>query len=127
MPQIKIEDLGTILFTSTPTGQAPLSIREQWIGVEVPCLFSHDGTCYHDGKLLGVETGLAVPDYPGYIVFQTHALEALEKKSQEAAEYWAELGFPNHSLTLFLFDLDSAKVVNPVLTREEFRQRFNDA
>lgn len=127
MRQIKIEDLGIIRFTSVPTGGATFPIREQWVGVEVPCLYSHDGTLYEDGGLLNVETGLEVPDYPGYVVLQTQALEALEEKSIEAAEYWIERGFPNHPFALFLFDLASAEVLKPVMTRKEFWQQFNDA
>lgn len=128
MRQIQMEDLGTIRFTSVPRGGAPLQIREQWVGVEVPCLFSHDGVPPNEGDTThDVETGLEVPDYPGYIVLQTHAIEALQRKSPEAAEYWMERGFPNHTFALFLFDHNSAEVVKPVKTREEFWQCFNDA
>lgn len=127
MRQISKEDLGTIRFTSVPRGGAPLSIREQWIGVEVRCLFSHDGVPNEGDSLGDVETGLDVPDYPGYIVFQVDALEALKEKSSEAAKYWTERGFPNHPFALFLFDHSSAEVVKPVKTRKEFWQHFNDA
>jgi hypothetical protein len=123
-----MEDLGTIRFTAVPRGGAPLSIREQWVGVEVPCLFSHDGVLPNPGDTTrDVETGLEVPDYPGYIVLQVHALEALEKKSPEAVEYWQSLGFPHHPFALFLFDHSSAEVVRPVRTRKEFWQHINDA
>ena len=128
MRQIQMEDLGTIRFTSVPRGGAPLQIREQWIGVEVPCLFSHDGVPPNAGDTMhDVETGFEVPDYPGYIVLQTHAIEALQRKSPEAAEYWMEHGFPGHAFALFLFDHSSAEVVKPVRTRKEFWQCFNDA
>ncbi len=123
-----MEDLGTIRLISVPRGGAPLSIREQWIGVEVPCMFTHDGVPPNEGdRTLDVETGFEVPDYPGYIVLQTHAIEALQQKSPEAAEYWMEGGFPNHPFALFLFDHNSAEVVKPVKTRKEFWQQFNDA
>ncbi|MDD2766682.1 MAG: hypothetical protein PHH40_02880 [Candidatus Moranbacteria bacterium] len=123
-----MEDLGTIRFISVPRGGAPLQIREQWIGVEVPCLFSHDGVPSNAGDTMhDVETGLEVLDYPGYIVLQTHAIEALQQKSPEAAEYWMRQGFPNHAFALFLFDHNSAEVVKPVKTRQEFWQCFNDA
>lgn len=128
MRQIQVEDLGTIRFTSVPRGGAPFEIREQWIGVEVPCLFSHDGVPPNEGDgTYDVETGLEVPDYPGYIVLQTDAIEALQRKSPEAAEYWMERGFPFHPFALFLFDHNSAEVVKPVKTRKEFYQCFNDA
>ncbi len=128
MRQIQMEDLGTIRFTAVPRGGAPLEIREQWVGLEVPCLFTHDGVPPNPGDTnRDVETGLEVPDYPGYIVLQVHALEALEKKSPEAVEYWQSRGFPHAPFALFIFDHNCAEVVKPVRTREEFWQSFNDA
>ncbi len=128
MRQIQIGDLGTIRFTTAPRGGAPLQIREQWVGVEVPCLFSHDGTPPNEGDTVrDVETGFMVPDYPGYIVLQTHAIEALQQQSPEAAEYWSERGFPINPFALFLFDHNSAEIVKPVKTRKEFWQSLSDA
>lgn len=128
MRQIQMEDLGMIRFTSVPRGGAPLQIRQQWIGVEVPCLFSHDGVPPNEGdSMRDVETGFEVPDYPGYIVLQTHAIEALQWKSPEAAGYWMDRGFPSSEKALFLFDHDSAEVIRPVRTRQEFWRCFNDA
>jgi hypothetical protein len=127
MLQLKLEDFGTIRFTSVPRGGAPLAIREQWIGVEVPCLFSHDGGSNEGEGQRDVVTGLDVPDYPGFIVLQIQALDALRKKSPATADYWNKQGFPNHDLALFLFSLESAEVVKPVITRKEFWQRYADA
>lgn len=127
MLQVKLEDLGVIRFTAAPSGGAPKAIREKWIGAEVPCLYSYDGIRLEGEGLCDVETGLDVPDYPGYIVLQTEAIEALQLKSPEAAEYWMERGFPNHPFALFLFNLESAEIVKPVMTRTEFWQRYADA
>ena len=127
MLQVNLEDLGVIRFTAVPKGSAPISIREQWIGVEVRCLFSHDGIPQKDDGMRDVISGLDVPDYPGYIVLQAIAIEALREKSPEAATYWNELGFPNHAFALFLFSLESAEVVKPVTTRSEFFKRYADA
>lgn len=125
MRQVKIEDLGMIRFISAPRGGAPLSIREKWIDIEVPCLFSHDGVPPNSGDTIrDVETGFEVSDYPGYIVLQTYAIAALQQKCPEAAEYWMERGFPNSDYALFLFNFDSAEVVKPVKTREDFWQCF---
>lgn len=89
----------------------------------MPCLFSHDGVPPNPGDTTrDVETGFKVPDYPGYIVLQVHALEALEKKSPEAVEYWQDHGFPHAPFALFLFDHNCAEVVKPVKTRQEFWQ-----
>lgn len=127
MRQIQMEDLGTIRFTTVPRGGAPLEIREQWVGVEVLCLYSHDGVSIEGDTMRDVETGLEVPDYPGYAVLQTHAIEVLKRKSPKAAKWWVEHGFPNHPFALFLFDRNSAEVLKPVKTRQEFWQCFNDA
>jgi len=128
MMQIQMEDLGAIRFTAVPRGGAPLQIREQLIGVEVPCLFSYDGVPPDSGDNAGdMETGLGAPDRPGYIVLQIHVLKALEKKSPEAVGYWESVGFPYHPFAVFLFDHSSAEVVKSVKTREEFWESFNDA
>lgn len=127
MLQVKLEDLGTIRFTSVPKGGAPISIREQWIDVEVPCLFSHDGTTQEGEGQRDVISGLDIPDYPGYIVLQTMAIDALREKSPEAADYWNGIGFPNHDFALFIFSLESAEVMKPVTTRAEFFKHYADA
>ncbi|MBP9801539.1 MAG: hypothetical protein KBC83_02640 [Candidatus Moranbacteria bacterium] len=128
MRQIQREDLGVIRFTSVPRGGAPLWVREAWIGVEVPCLFLHDGVPLSASDTVhDVETGFEVPDFPGYIVLQTHAIEALLQQSPAAVEYWLDLGCPSDENPLFLFDHESAEVVRPVMTRGEFWRCFNDA
>ena len=127
MPDLRLDDLGLIRFVSIPKGDAPDWVRSAWIGVEVTCLFSHDGIPFDKGGVYNVVSGLEIPEYPGYIVFQTHALEALRKKSPEAARYWSKLGFPLYDSALFLFSLESAEVVKPVLTREELWKRFGNA
>ena len=127
MTQVKREDLGIIRFTSAPKGGAPIKIREEWIGIEVPCLFSNDGTTREGKGPRDVISNLDVPDYPGYIVLQGMAIEALREKSPEAAKYWNSLGFPNDAFAIFLFSLESAEVVKPIMTRTEFWQRYIDA
>ncbi|QQR65353.1 hypothetical protein IPH92_02105 [Candidatus Kaiserbacteria bacterium] len=128
MRQVTMEDLGTIRFTSVPLGGVPSWVREEWVGLEVPCLFSHDGVPLNKGDIVrDLGTGLEIPDFPGYIVLQSQAINALEQKSPEAAEYWMDRGFPEHPYAQFLFDLHCAEVVKPVMTRKEFWQRFSDA
>lgn len=127
MLQVQIEDLGVIRFIAPPSGSAPLAIREAWIGVEAPCLFSHDGKPQQGDTMHDVMHGFDVPDYPGYILLQVHALEALAEKSPAAVRFWKEHGFPNHQFALFLFSHESAEIVKPVPTREEFFRRYADA
>ena len=120
-------DLGIIRFTSTPHGGAPTDIREQWVGIEVQCLYSYSGKPNPGESIRDVATGQPIPDYPGFVVLQAHALDALRNKSPEAALYWEKLGFPISPAHLFLFDLACATVVKPPLTREEFWRRYADA
>jgi hypothetical protein len=127
MLKIRQEDLGVIRFKSTPRGGVPEEIREQWIGVEVPCLFSHDGIPIGNDTTHDALSDVEIPDYPGYMVLQSHALQALEKKSPDAAAYWNSLGYPNHATALFLFDSECVEVITPVLTRRKFWQRYADA
>jgi hypothetical protein len=127
MLQVNLEDLGTVRFISAPRGGAPIEVREKWIGVEVPCLFSHDGSPQAGDTLHDVVSGMEIPDYPGYIILQTMAIEELRKKSPFAATWWNKHGFPYHDLAIFLFSLESAEVVNPVMTRLEFFRRYADA
>jgi hypothetical protein len=126
--QVKVEDLGLIRFTQVPQGGAPIEVREQWIGIEVSCLFTHDGIPLDSGdRTIDAATGFQVPDYPGYIVLQEDAIQALHRKPPEAAAWWKDHGFPQHSFGIFLFNLNSAEVLKPVMTRKEFWRQFNDA
>lgn len=96
---------GLMRITRTPSGQAPASIREKWIGVEMP--FSHLAKPEH---LNGVMNGAAVESHNGFIVDQQAALDALEKKCPEAAEWWKSMGFPM-PFAEFHFDADCAEIV----------------
>jgi hypothetical protein len=128
MGPILIEDLGTIRFISIPLGGAPIWVREQWVGLEIPCLLTYDGVPLNlGGTIRDVETGFVVFDYPGYIVLQVHALEVLERKSPEAVEYWRSRGCPETPSALFIFNRESAEVVKPVKSHEEFSRQFNDS
>ena len=126
MRQVNLEDLGVVRFTSVPKGDAPLKIRQKWVGVEVPCLFSHDGVPQEGDRLHDVVSGMEIPDYPGYIILQAMAIEELKKKSPFAATWWKKHGFPHHPIAIFLFSLESAEVVKSVMTRTEFFQRYAD-
>ena len=72
-----------IRIIETPPGQAPESIREQWIGLELPIQEEKD-----DGR--GLRDGTA--NSGGYKVLASDAISALrEAGKEEAANYWEGL------------------------------------
>ena len=88
MLQVNLEDLGVVRFTSVPRSGAPPSIREQWIGVEVPCLFSHSlappprsqpptpsGTSGSPGRVLGQSAIPLSPSGEEEVVVALHLLQ----------------------------------------------------
>lgn len=90
--------------TSAPNGQAPLHIREKWIGVEIP--YIEIGT----PNAVGVVDHMPVKQYEAFTVNQTDALMALRKKSPEAADWWKDMGFPVPG-AYFTFNLKCAEVI----------------
>ncbi len=88
-----------VRIVSTPAGEAPLWVREKWIGLELP--LADKGGRPQRPLTSGVLTG---PRYKflgllwfilgklqrqsGYAVYVKDALESLEKTSPEAAAWW---------------------------------------
>lgn len=107
---------GKIRIVKVPAGEAPLEIREKWVGVEMSCVFSEKNT----NTARGVLTGVEMPQYDAYVVLQSEAIEALREKHPDAAKYWNSVGFPQGETDFFSFQQKEAEVVEPVLTREEF-------
>ena len=70
-----------------PPGEAPLEVREQWVGLELPLV---GGDPYAmQLKTCGVLTGASEPEETvGYAVSIEDAVRVLEKKSPEAAAWW---------------------------------------
>lgn len=71
---------------AVPPGEAPLWVREKWIGVCIPLAGDPGG---FDGELSGVMTGRPSSENAGgYEVLIDDALEALGETSPEAATWW---------------------------------------
>lgn len=94
------ESRGTFVVDAVPSGEAPLWVREAWIGVEIPYHFKG----FY--QTLSILTSQLEPFRPNYCALQSEALEALEKKSVEAARWWREHGFPRYTGDQFCFDYD---------------------
>lgn len=73
-----------IRIIAVPPGQAPQRIREQWVGVEIPVIEQPP-----PGQQFGVLGGKPDPrNARGYLVGTDEAIQALSKKSSEAAAWW---------------------------------------
>jgi len=79
-----------ILITETPPGEAPLEVRQQWVGLILPVAENVPPTRVFEVGVLGgeaIEPG-------GYPVETVVAIQELEKKSQAAAQWWKENIYP---------------------------------
>ena len=110
---------GRIRIMTVPAGEAPLWVREAWLGLELPC---DPYLGYPNGELeRGVVTGEeAQRNRCGYSVPQVEALAALENTSPQAAAWWRAQGFPQPD-KCFGFAENEAEIVNGV-TRQRIRE-----
>ena len=81
---------GKIRIVSVPAGEAPLEIRQKWVGVEIPTVCFESAT--QDAR--GVLSKTRQAPVAQYLVLQTAALEALAKHDPAAAAWWQKAGFP---------------------------------
>jgi len=108
-----VEATGKILIMKTPEGEAPDWVRVQWVGVPLPCLPYYSLIT----DRIGTVTEEPEPDAVGFVVPQDRALEALEKKSPRAAQWWREHGFPAEN-KFFFFAKECAHIVSGVTQQE---------
>ena len=94
----------SVLIISVPPGEAPLWVREKWIGLELPLRYSAPKTCFIFGIVSGPSTRLGqlwgllrgrAERVTGYVVEASHAVGILERSSPEAAAWWLE-NAPQH-------------------------------
>ncbi len=92
------EQTSTVRITSVPPGEAPLWVREKWVGLELPICGPAIARTY---RTVGVVTGPSslpgllfavlrgrIQKTPGYRVSGEAALVALEEVSPDAAAWW---------------------------------------
>jgi len=87
-----------IRIIAVPPGEAPLWVREKWVGLELPLAFD---AAAHDYRGFGVVSG--PPTFlrqlwalvrgraeriSGYAVEGAHAVDILQSSSSEAAAWW---------------------------------------
>ncbi len=87
MAQIKI--------VAVPPGQAPLEIRQQWVGIILPVAENLPPNTFEMGVFGG-----KCENSGGYPVEIKVAIRELEKKSPEAADWWRSNTNPDWMLWL---------------------------
>jgi hypothetical protein len=84
---------------SVPPGEAPIEIREAWVGLELPLLRERPGRFLGSGVLSGPRSvGASLfrlltfrsKLHRGYVVGSLASIEVLEKSNPMAASWWRE-------------------------------------
>ena len=114
-----------IRITSVPPGDAPLWVREKWVGVELVSVLGSSPKIFPGASVLAPPSFFASlwrlitgqsRKVNGYPVQVTAAVDTLEKFSPEAATWWREntpqLLSPHR---LFVFDASACEVVEPTV------------
>lgn len=98
---------GFIRITKVPAGEAPKSVREQWVGLKLPC-----GHRSAEGpSVFGVESKESTARRPDcWKVVQSEALAVLEQKDAAAAQWFKDRGYPYEGL-VFSFAPDEAEPI----------------
>jgi hypothetical protein len=98
-----------IRIIAIPPGEAPLEIREQWVGLILPLV--EDEACAWEMETFGILTGKIESETTiGYAVGLHEAMAALGEKSPEAVAWW-RTNAPH------LFEEDSVLVFDQVACR----------
>jgi hypothetical protein len=87
----------TVLIVAVPPGDAPLWVREKWVGLELPVRYSAPTTWFTSGILSARSTWLGrlwfilrgrAERVSSYAVEGSRAVCILERSSPEAAAWW---------------------------------------
>ena len=79
--------MASIKIVSIPPGQAPESVRKEWIGVVIPLLPEQEDDVIGCGVLDGVPSN---ENRGGYQVSARVAVDEVKKKAPEAGQWWEE-------------------------------------
>ena len=112
-----------IRITAAPPGDAPLWVREKWVGVELETIFGASAKTFSAASVLAPASFFASlwrmitgrsRKVEGYPVRVTAAIDALAKSSPEAAAWWRtntpQLVSPRR---FFVFDANVCEVLDP--------------
>jgi hypothetical protein len=111
-----------IRITSVPPGDAPLWVRQKWVGVELTSVLGDSPKTFASSSVLAQQSFFASlrrlitgqsRKVRGYPVRVTSAIEALEKSSPEAAMWWRDSTPQILSQSrFFVFDANDCEIVN---------------
>lgn len=104
---------GVIRVTRIPDGDAPLWVREKWLGLDISTRYFVS----KNDEVKGALTGEVKTPHACYLVHQDEALKALTEKSPDAAKWWHEAGFPRATDPYFAFAADDVEEIVPVTRR----------
>ena len=76
----------SVRIVATPGGEAPLNIREAWVGLTLPLAYPNPHTVETTGALSLTRQ----PPRVGYLVEGRQALNILAGKAPQAARWWLE-------------------------------------
>lgn len=111
--------LGIIEIVRVPVGEAPLEIREQWVGVQMSYLYFDPQNTFP-----GIITERR-PDasYEAYVVLEKHAFAALKNFKRPALDWWEKKGFfEGSSHSRFSFRAEEIKVIKSTdFSKSNFR------
>jgi hypothetical protein len=96
-----------IRITSTPRGEVPLDIREEWVGVRMPA-----SEAYSEDRAAGLVTGDRMPERMTYAVPVKAALACLIAEGRiSAAKWWHDALPEGYILTgVLFFGVDEAEL-----------------
>ena len=91
--------MASIRITSVPPGEAPVTIREAWVGLELPVFRKRPGRYLGSGVLSGPRSigesfvhllTFRFALHRGFVVPTLPAIEVLERSHPAAARWWRE-------------------------------------
>jgi len=112
MPKVRV--------VSVPPGEAPLQVRDAWVGVEMPynpfmtyiAAAASAVGLRNSGVLSGKEVGEEDPNEGGYAVCAGDAIAALRQHGRtEAAAWWEQHGFGRDPTDFLIFGQQFCEVV----------------
>ena len=100
--------VGTIKVIKAPAGEAPLWVRQAWIGLILP--YNSIPGLHPDGGSGYLNEVTPFPKRYGYAVLQDYAMLVLEDKNFRISMWWKGKGFPYQN-TYFVFSEEEVVVV----------------
>ena len=113
---------GTIRITKVPRGEAPLWVREAWVGLELPCV--ETGTESQDTLSVVTREQVSALRPRTWAVSQQQALWILYGRHYQAAAWWYKHGYPK-ACQVFSFAEDEAELISGSVAQIEYCQKEN--